>query len=133
MIFNILQATATQGLLLTTPTPNTLIEPAEPSARIVLNNLVFNGFYYSFGISGHFLASQNPVIFLQYPPFSNLHRCLSLLKRGDTNSMYGSDSIWIIWHFKDGDKAYVNMGLPWPLLGIFSFKTRLSRCSLKVL
>jgi hypothetical protein len=51
---------------------------------------------------------------------------------------YGSDSMWIIWRFKDGDKEYVNMSLPWPLLGIFSFKTRplstrLSRCSLKVL
>jgi len=40
--------------------------------------LVFNGFYSSFGISGHFLASHTALIFLQYPPFSNLQRCLSL-------------------------------------------------------
>jgi len=38
--------------------------------------------------------------------------------------MYGSDSIRIIWRFKDGDKEYVNMDLPWLFLGIFSFKTR---------
>jgi len=52
--------------------------------------LVFNGFYSPFGISGHFWASQNPLIFLQYPPFSNLHMCLNPWNVRSTIVVWGS-------------------------------------------
>jgi len=54
-----------------------------------------NGYYSYFMIWGQFWASHLLLIFLQYPPFSNRHRCLSFLKGRVTVSLKGSErSLW---------------------------------------
>jgi hypothetical protein len=67
-------------------------KPSFAVTRMCVPKLVKNGFYYLLlGIWGQFPALQLFLTCLQYPPFSNLHRCLMRLNGKATIVIDGSD------------------------------------------
>ena len=67
-------------------------------------------------IWGQFWASHLLLMFLQYPPFSNLHRCRSFWKVRLTMVVYGSVRVKATRCLTSGGKEYVKPGLPEPSL-----------------
>ena len=67
-------------------------------------------------IWGQFWASHLLLVFLQYPPFSNLHRCFGFWKVGLTMVVYGSVRVKATRFWISGGKEYMRPGLPGPSL-----------------
>ena len=71
-------------------------------------------------IWGQFWASHLLLVFLQCPPFSNLHRCFSFWKVRLTIVVYGSVRVKATRCFTSGGKEYMKTGLPGPFLGVLA-------------
>ena len=84
--------------------------------------MVKNGFYWPFVIWGQFWASHFLLIFLQYPPFSNLHKCFSFWKVRLTMVVCGSVSAKATLRLVSGGEEYVKLGLPELLLRVLALR-----------
>jgi hypothetical protein len=73
-------------------------------------------------IWGQFRTSHFVLIFLQYPPFSNLHRCRSFWKVRLTMVVCGSVSAKATLCLVSGGEEYVKLGLPGPFLSVLAFR-----------
>jgi hypothetical protein len=78
-------------------------------------------------VCGQFCASHVLLIALQYPPFSNLHRCFSFWKVRLTMTVYESVRVRATLCLMSGRKEYAKPGLPGLTLGFFAFRTKPSR------
>lgn len=95
---------------------------ATQSARMRVPKMVKNGIYSPFMIWGQIWASHFVLIFLQYPPFSNLQICRSFWKVKLTMVVCGSVSAKATLCLVSGGEEYVKLGLPGLLLSVLAFR-----------
>jgi hypothetical protein len=75
-------------------------------------------------IWGQSWASHLLLIALQYPPFSNLHKCFIFWKARLTITVYGSVRVKEIRCLMSGGSEYVKPGLPGLSLRFSAFRTK---------
>jgi hypothetical protein len=91
-------------------------------ARMPVPKMVKNGIYSPFMILGQLWASHFVLIFMQYPPFSNLQMCRSFWKVRLAMVVCGSVSAKATLRLVSGGEEYAKLGLPELLLSVLALR-----------